>query len=135
MVFQQNQESRNSYLLSLALRPRNPIELLQVYLGAHHGEELKFLSDSFPDDWEHNPDDEKLGRAMRSYWTQFAKTGNPNTLGFPTWPAYDPRLDQCFELGRTIGIRPVTIRPQALEHIMKEIFAEAGNRPLQSKSN
>ncbi len=47
-------------------------------LGAYHGEELSFLSDSFPSDWEHNQDDEKLSQAMRTYWTQFAKTGNPN---------------------------------------------------------
>jgi hypothetical protein len=49
--------------------------------------------------------------------------------------AYDPRLDHCFELGRTIGIRPITNRLRAFEHIMKQIFAETRNAPLQSKSN
>jgi para-nitrobenzyl esterase len=107
----------------------------RAHLGAYHGEELKFLSDSFPDDWEHNPDEEKLGQAMRTYWTQFAKIGSPNTPGLPVWPAYDARLDQCFELGRTIGIRPVATRLQVLEHIMGQIFAETANTQLQSKSN
>jgi carboxylesterase type B len=51
----------------------------RAHLGAYHGEELKFLSDSFPDDWEHNPEDEELGKTMRIYWMQFAKTGNPNS--------------------------------------------------------
>jgi para-nitrobenzyl esterase len=27
-------------------------------------------------------------KAMQSYWTQFAKTGNPNGLGQPQWPQY-----------------------------------------------
>src|SRR5271154_601935 len=56
-------------------------------LGAYHGEELSFLSGSFPDGWEHSQDDEALGNAMRHYWTQFAKSGDPSVPGSPEWPA------------------------------------------------
>jgi para-nitrobenzyl esterase len=93
-------------------------------LGAYHGEELNFLSNVFPDDWEHSQDDEKLGEIVRTYWVQFAKTGDPNFAGIPQWPAYDARKDEYFELGRTIGGRPVAVQLQALERIMKQIFAE-----------
>jgi para-nitrobenzyl esterase len=93
-------------------------------LGAYHGEELNFLSNVFPDDWEHSQDDEKLGEIVRTYWVQFAKTGDPNVAGVPQWPAYHARKDECFELGRTIGGRPVAVQLQALERIMKQIFAE-----------
>jgi hypothetical protein len=41
-------------------------------LGAYHGEELMFLSDSFPSDWERSQGDEKLGEIMRAYWANFA---------------------------------------------------------------
>jgi len=94
----------------------------RAQFGAHHGEELWFLSDSFPSDWERSPDDKKLGEVMRAYWTQFAKTGDPNTKGLPDWPAYDARQDQCFELGRTIRVRSVSERLYALDRIMKQIF-------------
>ena len=48
----------------------------RAHLGAYHGEELRFLSDSFPSDWEHSDDDKALGKVMRTYWTQFARTGD-----------------------------------------------------------
>jgi para-nitrobenzyl esterase len=99
-------------------------------LGAYHGEELNFLSDSFPSDWQHGQDGEKLGSAMRSYWTQFARTGNPNAPGLPRWAAFDPRTEQCFELGQKIQVHPVAPQVQALEQIMQQILAEtSGSQP------
>jgi para-nitrobenzyl esterase len=94
-------------------------------LGAYHGLELKFLSDSFPADWQHSPDDKHLGRTVQLYWTQFARTGNPNAAGVPLWPPYDARTAQCFELGRKIGARSVAPQIRSLEHIMNEVFGEA----------
>jgi len=107
----------------------------RAQLGAHHGADLWFLSNSFPSDWEHSPEDEKLGEVMRAYWTQFAKTGNPNTTGLPDWPAYNASVDQCFELGSVIRVRPVDEKLHALARIMKRIFAETANAPPRPKSH
>lgn len=104
-------------------------------LGAYHGEELNFLSELFPTDWDHGPDDEKLGEALRTYWTQFAKTGDPNAPGLPVWPAYNPRASELMDLGRTIRVRVVPPRLRVLKHIMNQIFAETSNVQPQSKSN
>jgi para-nitrobenzyl esterase len=32
--------------------------------------------------------DSRLSDTIQAYWTQFAKTGNPNSAGLPTWPAW-----------------------------------------------
>jgi para-nitrobenzyl esterase len=104
-------------------------------LGAYHGEELRFVTDSFPSDWQHHADDEKLGRAIRTYWTQFAKTGDPNSLGLPVWPVYEAQSDQCLELGHTIGVRPVANRLEALKQIMEQILTETTSVQTHPKSN
>jgi para-nitrobenzyl esterase len=32
--------------------------------------------------------DKDLSRSIRTYWTNFAKTGDPNSPGLPQWPAW-----------------------------------------------
>ncbi len=30
-----------------------------------------------------------LGKQMRAYWANFARTGNPSGKGVPTWPQFE----------------------------------------------
>ena len=44
-----------------------------------------------------------LSETMLSYWTNFAKTGNPNGEGLPTWNKYVNSTDKVQELGSRVG--------------------------------
>jgi para-nitrobenzyl esterase len=68
-------------------------------LLAYHSAEIPYMFDT-ADDWlPADGVDWMLTDTMVAYWTQFAKTGDPNAKGLPNWPAFDPRRDVHLDLG------------------------------------
>jgi para-nitrobenzyl esterase len=57
------------------------------------------------------PEDRKLSEQMMGYWTNFAKTGDPNGEGLPVWPKYG-KADELIHLDSTITSGPDTTRPR-----------------------
>jgi para-nitrobenzyl esterase len=57
------------------------------------------------------PEDRKLSEQMMDYWTNFAKTGDPNGPGLPTWPKYGQH-DELVHLASTITSGPDSLRPR-----------------------
>ena len=54
--------------------------------GAFHADEMAFVFGNHPADWPVG--DLAVSQAMQGYWTNFAKTGNPNGAGLPAWRPY-----------------------------------------------
>lgn len=91
-------------------------------LGATHGMEMPYVFDHLDQQavaW--TAKDRELASAIPSYWTNFAKTGDPNGDRLPRWPEFAAGSDQVMNLGEEIG--PVSIpdrdRLQRIDNIYR----------------
>ncbi|MGO9340362.1 MAG: carboxylesterase/lipase family protein [Terracidiphilus sp.] len=80
---------------------------------AFHSDDIEYVFgtlDTRPG-WTVRPEDRTLSDQMMSYWTNFAKTGDPNGAGLPAWPKYD-KDDSLIHLNDPITYGPDTLRPR-----------------------
>jgi para-nitrobenzyl esterase len=67
---------------------------INFLLGAYHGADVQYLFNRGGIPAPFNNDQKQLSQTMIRYWTQFAKTGDPNSPGQPLWAPYDPVSDE-----------------------------------------
>ena len=57
---------------------------------------------------------------MGQYWTNFAKTGDPNSAGLTPWPPYAPGTDQWMTFNPSIEVK-AGVRAEKLD-IMERVM-------------
>ena len=69
--------------------------------GVSHASELAYVFGNVPATADQQTHD--VSEAMVKYWTQFAKTGDPNQPGLPAWPAFQTGNEAYLEIGQPIA--------------------------------
>lgn len=100
--------------------------------GAFHSSDIQFVFET--QDSENLPwsaDDRKMSDIMSSYWTNFAKSGDPNGAGLPQWPQYDQKTDYAvmhLQLGASTKPHAAPSAVRAQYELLDRIARENRNK-------
>jgi para-nitrobenzyl esterase len=74
-------------------------------LGAVHFSEVIYVFNNLRmKDYPWTDLDRKVADTLATYWTNFAKTGNPNSAGVTNWPVYNPKDEFWLNIGDTVRL-------------------------------
>ena len=76
------------------------------YHATYHSGEMIYAYGNVrkdPKKYRYNESDYLLADIMLTYWSNFAKTGDPNGSDVPTWNLYNPSNNKVMELGEHLG--------------------------------
>jgi para-nitrobenzyl esterase len=109
--------------------PPYPAGSAQSDWGAGHGMEMPYMFGHLDQDgWTWSAADRALSATMVGYWTNFARTGDPNGAGLPPWPAYGPSSERVQVLSERIhtDVVPNLGALQIFDAVFSQARAAAG---------
>ncbi|MDO3382444.1 carboxylesterase/lipase family protein [Gilvimarinus algae] len=118
---QANDSAAPAYLYYFDQAPSFPEGSPRHDHGANHGQEIAYVFQRVdPNREEAMASDARISEAMASYWTNFAKHGNPNGKGLPKWPEFKPGSSTVMYFQQTPKLGPVPDREALL--VLDEYF-------------
>lgn len=104
-----------------------------VSAGAFHSDDIEYVFGNLDSrkgaQWR--PEDYKLSELLQTYWTNFARTGDPNGSGVPQWPVYNAAGDwQVMHLSPDPAARPDRHRDRYL--FLQQVWAKPSTGPAQN---
>jgi para-nitrobenzyl esterase len=76
--------------------------------GANHGSEIAFVfRNQAPPFGAATPEEVALSDTISTYWTNFAKTGDPNGGDLPKWPAFSESAQQVMAFDTAPNVKPI----------------------------
>jgi para-nitrobenzyl esterase len=91
------------YYYSFQQKPPYPKDSLYAGWGASQFADLWYVFDHLDQySWAWTSGDRRLAEEVSAYWVNFAKSGDPNGKGLPTWPAFENTKNQVQYLAHPI---------------------------------
>ena len=94
----------------------------QEALGAPHASEIPFIFGTLPV-WQnmrkYNESDQQYAPQVQEYWTNFAKTGDPNGGKLVKWPKFDPAARAYMDFTDAGPVAKEGLRRQACDVFME----------------
>lgn len=87
-----------AYVYYFSHRPSYPDTPQFKSWGAAHGAEISYVFGNFTPSMPPSAEDRAVSDQVSSYWVNFAKTGDPNAQGMPTWPAFNDSNPEVMNL-------------------------------------
>jgi para-nitrobenzyl esterase len=76
--------------------------------GTGHGADVPYVFQRLnPNNPQLTKTDHEISEAMATYWTNFAKRGDPNGPGLPQWPAFSDRTPEVMYFNQKPYVGPV----------------------------
>ncbi|MFL6416174.1 MAG: carboxylesterase/lipase family protein [Bryobacteraceae bacterium] len=95
-------------------------------LGAAHGSEVPYVFGTLNSP-KYNAADRQISAAMQAYWTNFAKTGDPNARSLPRWSKFDEERRAYIDFVSSGPVAKQGLRRQVCEiytENLKRLFSE-----------
>jgi para-nitrobenzyl esterase len=89
--------------------------------GNGHGAELPYVF-QYPFGAPWSDDQREIGRKIAAYWTNFARTGNPNGDGLPEWPEFNVEINPVMYIGQEFEAGTM---PDLPAHFLMDTFMNA----------
>ena len=89
--------------------------------GAEHAGELPYI---FNMATLNGPERVALKQTMTGYWTNFARTGNPNGSGLPVWPTFHSGRVQALDVPARGGVAPMPVASFRAEHKCDTVWVQ-----------
>jgi para-nitrobenzyl esterase len=93
----------------------------EAELGAFHSLEVPYVFGSLRDrEWQWLPstaDDVALSNLLQTYWTNFAKSGDPNASGLPNWPAWSDGEREFLVINKDASVSAQRNFPPLFSHL------------------
>lgn len=107
-------------------------------VGAPHGSEVPYVFGTLgvgPNPRKYDATDRRTSAEMQEYWTNFAKTGDPNGGSHPRWPEFDPSARVYLDFTDSGPVAREGLRRQTCNLYLEQLQRQIEQKPQEADTS